>query len=85
MLPNADVAIAAQDLLRELSGGDGGKAKEEGAEAGPDAKGEEERKKEQEKEASRMRVLGRMGRALELCGDVGVWVEWVGGRMGKEE
>ncbi|KAK7734609.1 hypothetical protein SLS57_000306 [Botryosphaeria dothidea] len=85
VLPNADVAIAAQDLLRELSGGDGGKAKEEGAEAGPDAKGEEERKKEQEKEASRMRVLGRMGRALELCGDVGVWVEWVGGRMGKEE
>ncbi|KAH7062563.1 mediator of RNA polymerase II transcription subunit 1-domain-containing protein [Macrophomina phaseolina] len=84
VLPNADVAIAAQDLLPELSSDDGGKAKggEEGVDGG---KSEETRKKEQEEEAKRMRVLGRMGRALELCGDVGVWVEWVGDRMGGEE
>ncbi|KAF4534723.1 uncharacterized protein LTHEOB_2698 [Lasiodiplodia theobromae] len=98
ILPNADVTIAAQDLLPELQhqdgGGDAGKtAKEEevaGAEgeagaAEKKAKTEEERRKEQEEEARRVRVLGRMGRALELCGDVGVWVEWVGDRIGGGE
>lgn len=103
ILPNADVTIAAQDLLPELQqdvgggagGDDGAKAKDgevaggaEGGEAGAaekKAKTEEERRKEQEEEARRMRVLGRMGRALELCGDVGVWVEWVGDRIGGGE
>lgn len=84
VLPNADVAIAAQDLLLELQES---KVKTpatvEQADGG-DGKNEKERQKEQEEESRRMRVLGRMGRALEYCGDVGVWVEWVGSRMGVE-
>ncbi|OJD29182.1 uncharacterized protein BKCO1_8900010 [Diplodia corticola] len=86
VLPNADVAIVAQDLLPELLGQVGGGGdKMKGGEGGERAEkgGEEEaRKREQEDEAGRMRVLGRMGRALELCGDLGVWVEWVRDRMG---
>lgn len=94
------MTIAAQDLLPELQhdvggagGGDGGGKTKEGEVAGTEgeagaekkAKTEEERRKEQEEETRRMRVLGRMGRALELCGDVGVWVEWVGDRIGGGE
>ncbi|KAL1642896.1 hypothetical protein SLS58_005137 [Diplodia intermedia] len=113
VLPNADVAIVAQDLLPELvpmmqqdaatgggkakgggetggavaEGGGGGGGGEKEAAAGKSGGGggeEERRKKVQDEEAGRMRVLGRMGRALELCGDVGVWAEWVGDRMGED-
>lgn len=87
ILPNADVAIAAQDLLPELvpreNKGKGTETENE-AEAVVDGETTEERRKEQEEEGRRMRALGKMGRALEFSGDVGVWVEWVGGRMGGE-
>ncbi|KAK8175631.1 mediator of RNA polymerase II transcription subunit 1-domain-containing protein [Phyllosticta citrichinensis] len=86
ILPNADVTIAAQDLLPDAviaseggsrdgkagSAGAGGVKKEDHGAVG--VKSEKERHEEQSR---KFRVLGRWGKALELAGDVGVWVEWV--------
>ncbi|KAF2137233.1 uncharacterized protein K452DRAFT_278893 [Aplosporella prunicola CBS 121167] len=72
ILPNADVAISEQNLLAPPLERGQGQGEGEGA-------GE----RVQEDQRRRIRALERLGRALELSADVGVWVEWAAGRGGR--
>lgn len=81
ILPNADVTIASQDLLPDaiIASEESGKTSSTGIKKEEDngATGPKSEKQRQEEESRKFRVLGKWGKALELAGDVGLWVEWV--------
>jgi hypothetical protein len=64
VLPNADLVLSEQNIVPL--------PKDEIA----PQQGEHDKLRENEVEASRKRVE-RIGRALDVCGDLGVWAEWV--------
>ncbi|KAF2091968.1 hypothetical protein K490DRAFT_61416 [Saccharata proteae CBS 121410] len=62
ILPNADIALLEQDALPELQ---------------PSAVTSEDDNETREENEGKLKKLGRLGKVLEMCGDVGMWVEWV--------
>ncbi|KAF2096577.1 hypothetical protein NA57DRAFT_58481 [Rhizodiscina lignyota] len=89
---NADVSIVEQNAVppptsavttNEKSSGSDGAEKQEGTETGVKQEGEDVMEgiskdmANQQEETKRLEKVQRFAKALEVCGDIDVWVEWI--------
>lgn len=82
VLGDGEIVVMSQNVVidAEADGGEGGvKDEAEGAEGMEGVEGEGL----QGTSGSAQRECERMARALDVCGDLGMWVEWIRGRYGR--
>lgn len=68
VLPNGEVVVGEQDVVAVEGGSGGGDGGDAGS--GQHVAGDDGGQRA-------MRAAQRIGRALDVCGELGVWVEWM--------
>lgn len=77
ILPNADVAIVDQNIVLQKDLDLTLPIESESTEAGENSLGSHGQREEQ------INAVRKLRRALDVCGDIGIFVEWVRDKMGR--